>query len=100
MRKKMKGLLSIDKNFVPTSVDDGNELYPNGFFLFNITKLSEYIHNNADEITPELIEVKAIRNGLAVVAGGRRSNENGGIKVVGAGGWMQMYVAEKYRSRD
>jgi len=67
MRKKLKGLLSINKNFVPTSIDDGDELYPNGFFLFNITKLSEYIHSSADEITPELIEVKAIKNGLAVI---------------------------------
>ena len=30
--------LKADKDFTPTPVNDGDELYPNGIFVFNITK--------------------------------------------------------------
>lgn len=65
MRKKMPGLLPLDKNFVPVSEDDGDELYQNGVFEFNITKMIEYIHKN-EEIKPESIEVKVCRSSFAV----------------------------------
>ena len=65
MRKKQSGLLSEDKNFVPASEDDGDELYPNGIFVFNITKMIEYIRAHKDEIPLESIEVKAHRTGLS-----------------------------------
>jgi len=35
--------LKINKNFQPCPVDDGDEMYPNGIFVFNITKMAEYI---------------------------------------------------------
>lgn len=67
MRKKQSRLLSADKNYVPASADDGDELYPNGIFVFNITKMIEYIHTHKDEIPLENIEVKAYRSSLSVL---------------------------------
>ncbi|MEK7243311.1 MAG: hypothetical protein AAB112_03970, partial [Thermodesulfobacteriota bacterium] len=63
MRKKKSDLLSADKNYVPASEDDGDELYPNGIFVFNITKMIEYIRVHQDEIPLESIEVKAYTRG-------------------------------------
>ena len=63
MRKKKSELLSADKNYVPASADDGDELYPNGIFVFNVTKMIEYIRAHKDEIPLESIEVKAYRMG-------------------------------------
>jgi len=62
MRKKKSRLLIIDKDFVPAPMDDGDELYPNGIFMFNITKMIEYLKEHHDEIAPEIISVKASRN--------------------------------------
>ena len=55
-------LLIIDKDFVPAPMDDGDELYPNGIFMFNITKMIEYLKEHQKTITPEIISVKASRN--------------------------------------
>lgn len=49
--------LRIDKTFIPCSVHDGDELYYNGIFVFNITKMHEYIRSNVDEINLVKIEV-------------------------------------------
>jgi hypothetical protein len=62
MRKNKSRLLTIDKNFKPAPMDDGDELYPNGIFMFNITKMIEYLKEHHDEIAPEIISVKASRN--------------------------------------
>ena len=35
--------LKINKPFTPCQIDDNDELYPNGIFVFNITKMTEYI---------------------------------------------------------
>jgi len=65
MRKKRSELFFADKNFVPASMDDGDELYPNGIFVFNITKMIKYISEHKDDIALESIEVKAYRNSFA-----------------------------------
>ena len=65
MRKKNSDLLSIDKKYIPVSADEGDELYPNGIFLFNITKIIEYIRTHHDEIPIESTEVKAYRSGFS-----------------------------------
>ncbi len=64
-QKKNSNLLSIDKNYVPTSTDEGDELYPNGIFVFNVTKMIEYIRTHKDEIPTESIEVKAYVKGFS-----------------------------------
>lgn len=47
--------LKVDKKFKPCPVSDGDELYTNGIFVFNITKIIEFIRNNADEF--DLVEI-------------------------------------------
>lgn len=42
----MNRKLKISKRFAPCPVDDGDEMYPNGIFVFNITKMSDYIRDN------------------------------------------------------
>lgn len=41
----MNRRLKINKSFEPCPVDDGDEMYPNGIFNFNITKMAEFIQN-------------------------------------------------------
>ena len=50
--------MRFDKNFTPLPVDEGDEIFRNGIFLFNITKMREFIHNHLDEFAPENIAVK------------------------------------------
>lgn len=48
--KKGSGLnrkLKIKKHFTPCPIDDEDEMYPNGIFVFNITKMTEYIQRNS-----------------------------------------------------
>ncbi len=47
----MKEWLQIDQSFKPCSADVGDELFPNGIFEFNITKIQEYIRDNAEIFT-------------------------------------------------
>ncbi len=47
--------LKINKSFKPCITENDDEIYQNGIFKFNISKLIEYIKNNSDEF--ELIEV-------------------------------------------
>jgi hypothetical protein len=35
--------LKIIKKFTPCPIDDGDELFPNGIFEFNITKMLSFI---------------------------------------------------------
>ncbi len=62
MQKEKTRFLTIDKNFKPAPMDNGDELYPNGIFVFNITRMIEYLKEHQDQITPEIIHVKESRN--------------------------------------
>lgn len=42
--------LKVNENFTPCQINTGDELYPNGIFVFNITKMNEYINNNLEQI--------------------------------------------------
>lgn len=55
--KKPEKLL-VDKNFRPASIETGDEVFPNGIFVFNITKLLSFIHQNKSIVDIELIRVK------------------------------------------
>ena len=59
--KKMK----VDKCFVPCPVDDEDELYPNGIFVFNITKMAEFVQHNSESITCEEVLVKDFSSGFS-----------------------------------
>ncbi|WP_286352202.1 ParB N-terminal domain-containing protein [Geobacter sulfurreducens] len=54
------------KKFTPCPVDDGDELYPNGIFVFNITKMAEFIRNSGS-ITCEEVLVKDFSRGSSKV---------------------------------
>ncbi len=51
---------NIDKNFVPCPVSDGDELYPNGIFEFNVTRMNEYVRHNFSDIAFETVAVEEV----------------------------------------
>ena len=55
---KIARMLIPDKNFVPCPMEEGDEFCPNGIFVFNITKMIEFIKSNPDKFVPESIEIK------------------------------------------
>lgn len=67
MNKKKNNLdiLTIDKNFIPASMDEEDELYPNGIFVFNITKMMKHIRDHQAEFLVENMKVKQIRDGFS-----------------------------------
>jgi hypothetical protein len=50
-------ILKVDNDFIPCPVATGDELFPNGIFEFNITKMLEYIKKNPDGIAIEEVTV-------------------------------------------
>jgi hypothetical protein len=54
---KMVRKLKVDKKFTPCAVEVDDELFPNGIFEFNITKMLEWIEKNIDDVILEEIEV-------------------------------------------
>ena len=56
-RVKSAEKLIADDSFTPCPIDDDDELYPNGIFVFNITKLIEHIEKNPNEIDLVKVEV-------------------------------------------
>ena len=48
--------LKADDNFTPCPINDGDELYPNGIFVFNITKMLDFLITTPNEV--DCIEVK------------------------------------------
>lgn len=47
--------LKADPRFTPCPVHDGDELFPNGIFEFNVTRIAEYLNKNPPDV--ELVEV-------------------------------------------
>lgn len=56
----MQKRLKIDKNFKPCPADDVDEVYANGTFKFNISKMIAHIQNNPEMFLPETVVVKEI----------------------------------------
>ena len=54
--------LKIKKNFVPVETNYGDEIFPNSIFVFNITKMIEYIKKLKNEINLESINVSEYRD--------------------------------------
>ena len=48
--------LKADDSFTPCPINKGDELFPNGIFVFNITKMLEYLKINSNEV--DLVEVE------------------------------------------
>ena len=55
--KKMK----LDKKFKPFHVDEDDELYPNGVFVFNISKLMVFIKANKSSFPVEKVELRSLQ---------------------------------------
>lgn len=56
----MNRKLKIDKSFKPPEAIEGDEIYPNGIFVFNISRLIEFIESNPDLFIKEKKHVKEI----------------------------------------
>lgn len=54
--------LKLDKGFQPCSAELGDELYPNGIFEFNITRLLSFVAANVDRFPIESSGVADIPN--------------------------------------
>lgn len=60
-------ILKADKMFKPCPVDIEDEIYPNGIFEFNITKIIDYIQKNPDSIPIEEVLVTDVYDGFSSV---------------------------------
>ncbi len=52
--------LKLDKEFRPCSAEAGDELFPNGIFEFNISRLLSFIQAHADRFPVEPVELTDI----------------------------------------
>jgi hypothetical protein len=59
--------LKIDHDFTPCPVAAGDELYPNGIFVFNISKIIEYIQRSPDSIALEEVAVNDFSQGFSSI---------------------------------
>lgn len=58
VKKRISRSLRLDRQFVPVSVDDGDEFFPNGIFTFNITKMILFINSHRVDFAPEPVAVR------------------------------------------
>lgn len=49
--------MKFDKNFKPCPVEDNDEIFQNGFFDFNITKMIEFLRTQQDRFVTEEVSV-------------------------------------------
>jgi len=47
-----------DEQFIPCIVEDGDEIFQNGIFEFNITKMIDFIHSNIHDFSVEYVSVE------------------------------------------
>jgi hypothetical protein len=52
--------LKFDKKFQPCAAEPGDELYPNGIFVFNISRLLAFVQAHPDRFPVEQIELADI----------------------------------------
>ncbi|MBU0504641.1 MAG: hypothetical protein ABII18_00510 [bacterium] len=57
-KSKHPRALKADNNFFPIPVDDNDEMYPNGMFVFNVTKMQQHLNDNPDLYPTETILVE------------------------------------------
>lgn len=56
----MNRTLKVDPDFCPIAVRDGDELFPNGIFVFNISRMLEYLQAESSGAEPIEIDVKEL----------------------------------------
>jgi hypothetical protein len=52
--------LKVDTGFKPLPVSEGDELYPNGIFEFNVTKLLAFIREHPIQFPVEQVEIESL----------------------------------------
>lgn len=55
-------MLRVKKNFRPISTSDGDEIFRNGIFEFNISKIIKHIHGNPHQFKVEHVAIKIFRS--------------------------------------
>jgi hypothetical protein len=63
----MTELLKVNNDFTPYPVTSGDELFANGIFEFNITRMLEYIQKNPGGFTPEEIVISDFFRGFSSI---------------------------------
>lgn len=51
--------IQADPTFAPCPVDDGDELFPNGIFVFNVTRILEYVARHPAEVALVQVSVRS-----------------------------------------
>lgn len=49
--------MKVDRDFTPCPVAPGDELFANGIFVFNITKMIDWVRDNSDRLIVEEVAV-------------------------------------------
>jgi hypothetical protein len=57
--------LRADPGFSPCQVDDGDELFPNGIFVFNVSKILEYLEKKPTDVELVKIAVRQLEQGFS-----------------------------------
>jgi hypothetical protein len=52
-------VMQADSTFVPCPVEDGDELFPNGIFVFNVTRILEHVARHPAEVALEPVSVRS-----------------------------------------
>jgi hypothetical protein len=52
--------LKVDTSFTPLPVSEGDELYPNGICVFNVTKLLAFIADHPRRFRVEQVEIESL----------------------------------------
>ena len=63
----MTKMLKIDNGFTPCPTKSGDELFRNGIFEFNITKVLEYIQKSTDSLILEEVAVSDFYKGFSSI---------------------------------
>ncbi len=63
----MAKILKVDNDFIPCPVDAEDELFANGIFVFNITKMIEHIQNNPKGVALEEVAVNDFFKGFSSI---------------------------------
>jgi hypothetical protein len=51
--------IQADPTFVPCPVEDGDELFPNGIFVFNVTRILEHVARHPAEVALVQVSVRS-----------------------------------------
>ena len=74
--------LIVDSKFVPCCADDGDEIFRNGYFHFNITKLIEHLQSESSQVQVGEIPVSEFSGSFSVIDESHLENVNLTLPVI------------------